>query len=90
MGEPVIVCVCVCVYVCYSLICFTRVQLSAYRLEKTVHHSDAQGESFVRQNQILCVIYTQMCIMENTALLFAYSQQWQWGNDGQVAVQTGV
>ena len=36
-------------------------------LRKTVHHDDVWSESCVCQNKILCVIYTQMCIIRNTA-----------------------
>ena len=46
---------------------FTRVQLSVYGVQKIVCHDDIQNNIFVHQNQILCVIYTQMCVIGNTA-----------------------
>ena len=61
-------CVCVCVRVCVCVCvcvrawsCSNRVQLSVYWLEKTVRHDDVQGESFVSQNQFLCVIHAHVC-----------------------------
>ena len=33
--------------------------------KEIVHHDDVQGRNFVRQNQILCVIYAPMCVIGN-------------------------
>ena len=38
-------------------------------LKNTVRHDDVGGENFVRQNHILCIIYTQMCVIRNTNII---------------------
>ena len=36
---------------------------------KKTRHIDVRGENFVRQNHILCIIYTQMCVIRNTNII---------------------
>ena len=62
-------------YFCYMTDCHLQVQLDCASpecnflpsgLRKTECHDDVQGENFVPQNQILGVIYAQMCIIRTT------------------------
>ena len=59
-------------------------------LRKIVRHNDIQGENCVHQNQILCVIYAQMCIIGNTALLSEVLQFFFFLNNASVGLNTVI
>ena len=64
-------------YSCYLTDCHLVTQLDCASPERnflssSLRKTDVQGEIFVCQNQILCVIYAQMCVVGSTLCVFVH------------------